>query len=130
MTRLIQKVKTTLQRKIFKSLNLKRSLIRNRIHRSRSIATEHRCNKQQLNFWINIIFLNNNHRHPLKGLLDQGLLMNLSYLKYSQKLETTYQTPKTCNIVLSEEFCAVNRMKIATKANNDPYPRPVVYICR
>lgn len=75
-----------------------------------------------------IIFLNNNHRHPLKGLLDQGLLMNLSYLKYSQKLETTYQTPKTCNIVLSEEFRAVNRMKIATKANNDPYPRPVVYM--
>ena len=88
-----------------------------------------RITKQQLNFWINLqSYLNNNPDHPLKGLIDQGLSMNLPYLKYYTNLEATYTTPKECENTLSTDFRASNRTKIATKANNDPDSRLGVYM--
>ena len=88
-----------------------------------------RISKQQLNFWINLqSYLNDNPEHPLKGLIDLGLSMNLRYLQYYKHLETTYKTPIECENTLSNEFRAANRTKITTKANNDPDSRLGVYM--
>ena len=88
-----------------------------------------RITKQQLNFWINLqSYLNDNPEHPLKGLIDQGLSMNLPYLKYYTNLESIYTTPTNCENILSNDFRASNRTKIMTKANDDADSRLGVYL--
>ena len=88
-----------------------------------------RISKLQLNFWINLqSYLNDNPEHPLKGLIDLGLSMNIRYLKYYKNLDTTYTTPTECENILSNEFRASNRAKITTKANDDPDSRLGVYL--
>ena len=88
-----------------------------------------RITKQQLNFWIKLqSYLNKNPNHPLKDLIEQGLSMNLPYLKYYKNLEASYITPKNCENTLTTVFRANNRTNITTKANNDPDSRFGVYL--
>ena len=88
-----------------------------------------RIAKQQLNFWINLnSYLDDNPEHPLKGLIEQGLSLNLPYLLYYTNLEQTYITPKNLEDVLSNEFRASNATKIHTKSNNDTESRLGVYL--
>ena len=88
-----------------------------------------RITKQQLNFWINLqAYLDNNPDHPLKNLIQQGLSLNLPYLKYYTNLENTYTTPKNCEDTLANEFRTSIITKINTKSNNDIDSRLGVYL--
>ena len=88
-----------------------------------------RIAKQQLNFWVNLqTYLNNNPDHPLKSLIDQGLVSNLPYLKYYTNLEQTYQTPKNLEDKLINDFHIANKAKIMTKSNDDAESRLGVYL--
>lgn len=92
-------------------------------------AVSIRIAKQQLNFWINLrSYLEKNPGHPLKGLIEQGLLSNLPYLKYYTNLEQTYTTPKNLEEVLTNEFRTSNTTKINQKSNNDAVSRLGVYL--
>ena len=88
-----------------------------------------RISKQQLKFWINLqSYLNDNPEHPLKSLIDQGLRINLPYLRYYKNLETTYKTPDTCEDILTNDFRTSIAAKINTKSNNDVDSRLGVYL--
>ena len=88
-----------------------------------------RISKLQLKFWMNIqTYLNENPDHPLKGLIDHGLEINLPYLKYYSNLESTYSTPDICERMLTNDFRIANAEKIRSKSNNDVDSRLGVYL--
>ena len=88
-----------------------------------------RISKLQLKFWMNIqTYLNDNPDHPLKGLIDHGLEINLPYLKYYSNLESTYSTPDICERMLTNDFRIANAEKIRSKSNNDVDSRLGVYL--
>ena len=88
-----------------------------------------RIAKQQLNFWIGLqSYLENNPDNPLKGLIEQGLLSNLQYLRYYTNLQSTYISPKNLEDVLTNEFRVSIATKIHAKSRNDSDSRLGVYL--
>ena len=88
-----------------------------------------RISKQQLKFWINLqTYLDHEPNHPLNNLIEQGLELDIPFLKHYIKLKNDYGTPETCETVLKQRFYNDTADMIRTKANGDDISRLGTYI--